>query len=420
MTFQRSTAMIDTHNLRRIIDEQGLKLWWIAEQIKVDRKTLSRWLNGKIKWIKGENLEALANILSVDVDAITLISETDRKASEPEFRRAAELIHSQNLKAMLRNSYNWELLEYLVKASLSTDLPLHLLGSLYLDLAEACFFQNKIKESAEYVKKTQIIAKELKHELLFWDSQAIKAKIETCFGSLPRAIEIFRQCLSSKPDSIREWRALCNMSEAMRRYGDLEGAYELRRKTLADFARRKLIEVDGLSWSKAWIAFGESSAELGYFQAAMDAYDRGLAFSEAGNFPKGSHYARMLKAVAMGQLKPDRQLITVSETAHGALKLTQDDQLYYRDRALLHMALGDYDRARQLLSEAVMMARDFPIEKGLFYQVVFHIETAVGDGSAAGRARKIALSFFENAEAKLRIEQFTRPLFPPEKAKPLE
>ncbi len=419
MTLKFSTAIIDAHSLRKKIQEQNLKLWWLAEQVKVDRKTISRWVNGRIKWVKYENLESLAEILGVPIEEITLRSEADQKATATDFRKAAELIHSQDLKSMVRNSYNWQLLEYIVKTSLSNDLPLDLLGSLYLDLAEACFFQNKISLSGEYVEKSLAIAEQLQHEILYWDGLSIKAKTETCFGNLQEAIRLFKSCLKRKPDAHREWRVRCNLSEAVRRWGDLEGAYELRRRTIADFQARSDIELEGMAWAKAWLSLGESCVELGRPAEALAAYERAAEVSDQAKFQKGLYYAQLLRAVCESQMHPHADHAQSYEKAHAALKSIQDDQLYYRDGALVYLGLKDFVQARTLLHDAIRMAREYPIEQGLFYQLLYHVEQQAGFLPASKAAQKKALEFFEAAGAVRRMEQFERPLFPKDEMGPV-
>ena len=57
---------LDTVRLGDRIREQDIKLYWLADDIHVDKRTVSRWVNGRVKWIKQENLEALTKVLLCD------------------------------------------------------------------------------------------------------------------------------------------------------------------------------------------------------------------------------------------------------------------------------------------------------------------------------------------------------------------
>jgi hypothetical protein len=49
--------------LRNRVAELGLKQWWLAEQISVDKKTGIRWLHGHVRAIRPANAAALAGVL---------------------------------------------------------------------------------------------------------------------------------------------------------------------------------------------------------------------------------------------------------------------------------------------------------------------------------------------------------------------
>lgn len=49
--------------IREIIQEQGLKHWWVAEFAGVHKTTLRRWLSGRVKRARACNVINLAKIL---------------------------------------------------------------------------------------------------------------------------------------------------------------------------------------------------------------------------------------------------------------------------------------------------------------------------------------------------------------------
>ena len=55
---------INGKKIKETIRNQGLKMWWVAEEIGIHKTTLRRWVNGKIRQITPANLERLALALS--------------------------------------------------------------------------------------------------------------------------------------------------------------------------------------------------------------------------------------------------------------------------------------------------------------------------------------------------------------------
>lgn len=55
----KDNIILNSIFLKNRVTELGLKQWWLAEQVAVDRKTVLRWLHGKVKTIQLENAQAL-------------------------------------------------------------------------------------------------------------------------------------------------------------------------------------------------------------------------------------------------------------------------------------------------------------------------------------------------------------------------
>lgn len=61
---------INPTEIRRLIQEQGLKKWWVAEFSGVHKTTLRRWLSGRITKVKRDNIEKLASVLTCHPNGI--------------------------------------------------------------------------------------------------------------------------------------------------------------------------------------------------------------------------------------------------------------------------------------------------------------------------------------------------------------
>ena len=54
---REDTVALDTHFLVRRIEVLGLKQGWVADRLGVARKTISRWVTGKVKRVARDNAE---------------------------------------------------------------------------------------------------------------------------------------------------------------------------------------------------------------------------------------------------------------------------------------------------------------------------------------------------------------------------
>jgi DNA-binding Xre family transcriptional regulator len=97
--------------LKNKVTELGIKQWWLAEQVGVDRKTVIRWLQGQVKSIQLENAEALAKILNCRIEDLSLESEADQLASMEDQKIAAQLLTTSSLLEKLGPIGEWNVIE---------------------------------------------------------------------------------------------------------------------------------------------------------------------------------------------------------------------------------------------------------------------------------------------------------------------
>jgi DNA-binding Xre family transcriptional regulator len=64
MSKENEKVRLRTEAIYLMIQEQELKLWWVAEATGVHRTTLRRWLSGEINLVRQSNVERLAGVLS--------------------------------------------------------------------------------------------------------------------------------------------------------------------------------------------------------------------------------------------------------------------------------------------------------------------------------------------------------------------
>ncbi|MFM8270566.1 MAG: helix-turn-helix domain-containing protein [Pseudomonadota bacterium] len=66
----------------RILDEQSLKKWWVAEFSGVHKTTLRRWLQGKTRYVLNKNAEKLAKVLETPLSQIAEPVKRARKKNK--------------------------------------------------------------------------------------------------------------------------------------------------------------------------------------------------------------------------------------------------------------------------------------------------------------------------------------------------
>lgn len=66
----------------RILGDQSLKKWWVAEYSGVHKTTLRRWLQGKTRYVLNKNAERLAQVLETPLSQIAEPAKRARAMSE--------------------------------------------------------------------------------------------------------------------------------------------------------------------------------------------------------------------------------------------------------------------------------------------------------------------------------------------------
>lgn len=142
------------------IDDLGLRRWWIAEQIGVDRRTLYRWLSGKTGRIPDAKLRRLAEIVKVDVPDLLTTAQPFTATAADQVRAARSLLDS-NLLESLMPPHQFGLFERLAKGLVVEGLSDEELGHLYMAISLALFRQSKLDDAFHYASLARQIARTL-------------------------------------------------------------------------------------------------------------------------------------------------------------------------------------------------------------------------------------------------------------------
>lgn len=79
--------LLNATALRNRVAELGLRQWWLAEQLGVDRRTVLRWINGQVRSITPERARDLAQVLACRIEDL-LMHEPGRGLASAHAHRA--------------------------------------------------------------------------------------------------------------------------------------------------------------------------------------------------------------------------------------------------------------------------------------------------------------------------------------------
>lgn len=235
----RQTHYLNIPLVENRIRDLNLKKWWITEQIKIDRKTLSRWLNGHIRKVSHSNIEQLASVLQCTPKDLIVPEEVEIATSEDRLA-AADLIHDKRLFELMQKTAQWRLLESIVKSTVDANCSRLRLGQLYEIIATTKVMLGDYEEAHEFAQKAWDIACE-------FDDRQLKVYTLTAFmlsygnteqyDKAHKYAEILR---SLEPLLVEKTRMAARTNYASHLY-DL-GQYEEAIKTLVEpleYYRRK-------------------------------------------------------------------------------------------------------------------------------------------------------------------------------------
>lgn len=348
--------------LRRRIAALGLRQWWLAEQLGVDRRTVLRWVNGQVRQIAPERAAALAGILGCPVSELLRHDARAPLASADDQRRAGAAIAASRLLDRLGPVGEWDVAEQLIRAAAVPDLPLQVLGRLYHQLCVACWRQDKLAEAATHNAAALAIAERCGDLPLHADVLGSRANLAFWRGDTGAAFAAWREALALAPWlAPRQTGALhSNLGAALAECGDAAAGTRHLREALRCFA------ADGTAMNRA-IAHGQLALlALAQGDDAAAAAHNASARAEArrGDYRRGLALAELVQGVLAARAGD-------AERAREALRrgLADFDEqgiaesLNHRLAAEAWRTLGDVDAARAAAAEAVRLAAGFPLER---------------------------------------------------------
>ena len=389
---------LDSARLRNRVAELGLKQWWLAEQIGVDKKTVIRWLHGHVRSIQAGNALALANVLGCRVEDLELPRDAVDLASPDDQRAAAALLATSSLLDTLGPVGEWDVIERLLKAVAVPDLPLHVLGTIYQRLSVACWRQSKLAEAEVYNRAAFDAAERCGDLALRAGALGTRANLQHWRGQSAAARQSWHEALGLA--RFLEPAAIAGLHNNLGTTLFECGAFEAGERELR--AAAEIYLLNGTPMQRSI-----NHAALAMLELRRDAVDAAVPHAEAardhalrGDYRRGIAMAALLQAdIAARRGDATAASAALAESRAGFERLGIAEGLNREFEGRVLRLTGHIDAALAALDEGLRLAGDYPIEAAwLQHERVLTLK-ARGDHAAAQAAALDTIARFERIEA---------------------
>lgn len=362
--------------LRNRVAAAGLRQWWLAEQLGVDRRTVMRWMNGQVRGILPAHARALAAVLGCELQDLLMAEPATELASADDQRAAGLALARTPLLEHLGPVGEWELAESLLKAAAVPDLPVHVLGRLYHELCVACWRQDRLDDAEGHNRAARAAAERCGDQALLGDVLGSEANLAFWRGRVADALQAWDRALALAPWlSPRQLGSLhCNRGASLREIGDLDAARRSLRASAQAFDREaSAMNLAILHAQLALVALDEGDAEAAEREARC-----AEGHARRGSYRRGLALAPLLLAevaARRGQAERAGQALDTSRQAYAALGL--DEAFNHLRQARVWRLLGNHDTARAAAARSLVLARGWPVEEAAARDELARIDGAV-------------------------------------------
>ncbi|MCO5164754.1 MAG: tetratricopeptide repeat protein [Planctomycetes bacterium] len=388
---REDTVRLDTHALLRALTARGLKQEWVARQVGVDRKTVSRWCTGKVKRLARAHAARLAEVVGCPARDLTVRDEADVLATKEEQRVAARLIQERDLLARLAPTDDWRLAEGLLRATLQPDLPLGTLGRLYNLLATAAWRQGKYDEAARHVARARDLGQRAGDRRVLCGATYNQAVVDSLRGDHAAALAAYERCLA-RPDDFDTPRdrakVLSNLAVAYESVGRGEDAVATQAEAIREFEGLGL----DLNLAIAWVSQGCALTALGRHDEALAAHARAEAHARRAGYARGVDCAPLYRAdplSLLGRREAARALVVAA--LPGLARHEVYDLGCHEAAARVLRRAGDLEGAARQVDEGLRRGREAGVHEACARLHVEAARLALARGdrrSAAGAVRQ--------------------------------
>jgi len=404
---REDTVRLDTDRLVREVRELGLRQWALARLVRVSRKTVSRWLTGKVRRITAHNLERLAEALGCRPGELTLPESAPPYATRADQRHAAELSLDRDLVQLLSPSGDWELAEGVLRAALEPNLPPGRLGRLLNQLSITAWRQERYDEGYALARRAAEIGGRIGDEAVRVKAAANMATVDSLVGRHTDALEGYEWCLerAGSFETARDHAGvLTNVSMVYRDFARFTGSVAAQREAIRLFTGLEL----PFNLSIAHTCLGVILTEWGRLDEAGLALEESRRRAGAANFSQKLvtlNFYEADVAVLGGDL--DRAGELVAEGLRGLGDIEHYDPACLEITARCRRLAGDFGGAARSIAGGLERSRKLLPARALLLQERARLALALGDESGEERHRGEANKIYERTGLDKRIRRET-------------
>ncbi len=406
MGLHQKKYLIDPVKLKSVIKESELRVWWIAEQMKVDRGTVSRWLSGRVKKIQEVNLESLISILEVDRDSIIIPEEPIVGSSKKDRQSAAELIVERDLITLLAATEDFLLAEKILKALIHPDLPKNLLSQLYTRLSSSLWKQQKYSEAKKCVQRSIEIAIEVKSKTDEYKARINYSLLELLSGDVSNALVQLKKVIESSDNEIETFHARSYLCNALCYYGRIEESAQLLQSQLESPILQRFEQIRRNNiLATMWGFHCDVLIELNHLSEAQKANSISRQHLIKTPLLAVKINADLREAEIEARKSGSKKSITTYETA---IREAEDKDItpsiFYLYGARVYRLAADYDKASSLITKALLLKNDPPV-RGSFWIEKRNLCLLQGHKEEALMAQKKAERIYRTYGMEARLDK---------------
>jgi tetratricopeptide (TPR) repeat protein len=154
-----NTELLDRDKLKTLINDMSIKHAWLASEIRISERTLTRWINGDVTRVRISNLKKLAVALGCETNTLIARSETESYPSHVNRAILVNELHNDSLLYELLMSSKIKLAIALIKSTFHSRLPLSVLGDFHVKLGYASLIHRKFKSAIKQFDKAGLKAR---------------------------------------------------------------------------------------------------------------------------------------------------------------------------------------------------------------------------------------------------------------------
>ncbi len=400
---RRETLPLHTHFLAQRVAELQMKQWALARLVGVSRKTVSRWLTGRVTRIARHNAERLCEILGCRIEELTVSDALPLHATIIEQRAAADLLEEHDLVALLSPSGNWELAEGLIRATLHPDLPPAHQGRLLNLLSITAWRRGRFVEGRERAVQARRAGEEARDGGVQVKAAANLATIDSLTGRHAEALAGYQFCLEHA-DQFALPRdhagVLTNISMVYRDFARFEESLHYQEEAIRVFTALDL----PFNLAIAYLCLGVIATECGQWDRAAQALRSSRTHAEDARYALHLTVLPFYEA-DVAALQGDLET-AAGHLATGLMGIADEvhyDPACHEIAARIARLRRDLEEAEAQLEAGMARARDLLPARALLLQERARLADAREDRAGARRACEEANRIFRETGLEARI-----------------